>query len=44
MTTGGVLGSEPGYRLASAGREKAEDERLDLLSRSLIRALATGVT
>jgi len=31
MATGGVLGSEPGYRLASAGREKAEDERLDLL-------------
>jgi SAM-dependent methyltransferase len=31
MATGGVLGSEPGYRLAAAGREKAEDERLDLL-------------
>ena len=33
MTAGGVEGSEPGYRLAAAGREKAEDERLDLLER-----------
>jgi len=31
VTAGGVRGSEPGYRLAAAGREKAEDERLDLL-------------
>ena len=26
-----MLGNEPGYRLAAEGREKAEDERLDLL-------------
>jgi SAM-dependent methyltransferase len=31
VTAGGVRGGEPGYRLAAAGREKAEDERLDLL-------------
>jgi SAM-dependent methyltransferase len=31
MTAGGVVGGESGYRLAAAGREKAEDERLDLL-------------
>jgi SAM-dependent methyltransferase len=30
VTAGGVKGGEPGYRLA-AGREQAEDERLDLL-------------
>ena len=31
MTAGGVMVSEPGYRLAANGREQAEDERLDLL-------------
>jgi len=31
VTAGGVAGSDPGYRLAAAGRENAEDERLDLL-------------
>ena len=31
MTAGGVMVSEPGYRLAANGREHAEDERLDLL-------------
>ena len=31
MTAGGMLGNEPGYRLAAEGREKAEDERLDPL-------------
>lgn len=31
MTSGGVAGSESGYRLAAKGREEAEDERLDLL-------------
>jgi SAM-dependent methyltransferase len=31
VTAGGDQGGEPGYRLAAAGRENAEDERLDLL-------------
>lgn len=31
MTSGGVAGSQPGYRLAAKGREEAEDERPDLL-------------
>jgi SAM-dependent methyltransferase len=31
VKAGGVIGSEPGYRLAARGREQAEDERLDLL-------------
>jgi SAM-dependent methyltransferase len=31
VASGGVIGDEPGYRLAAKGREKAEDERLDLL-------------
>ena len=31
MTSGGVIGGEPGYRLTATGRESAEDERLGLL-------------
>jgi SAM-dependent methyltransferase len=31
LTSGGVIGDDPGYRLAARGREEAEDERLDLL-------------
>jgi hypothetical protein len=33
VTSGEVIGNEPGYRLAAAGRKQAEDERLDLLER-----------
>jgi SAM-dependent methyltransferase len=31
VTAGEALGREPGYRLAAEGRERAEDDRLDLL-------------
>jgi SAM-dependent methyltransferase len=31
VTADGAMGGDPGYRLAAAGRERAEDERLDLL-------------